>query len=376
MEHVSLLIKPASALCNMKCKYCFYANISSLREVQSYGKMRPQVTEKMIENVYKELNDGDQLTLAFQGGEPTVAGLRYFKHLTETVERQDKKVAVHYSIQTNGTLIDEEWCAFLKAYDFLVGLSIDGHQERHDANRLSHKNEATFERILHTKELFDQYGIEYNMMCVVTEQLANEADQVFDFMKENEIQYIQFIPCLDDLDAKERSEFALTPYGFARFYKDLLRLWMQELRNGHYISIKLFDDIINLLVNRQVTACGMIGNCAMQYVIEADGSVFPCDFYCLDEYKVGNITEHTLRELMNSERTFEFLHQPKELSSFCLSCPFRKMCNGGCMRMTDAMYVAETEDYCGYQSLLKEFIPNIDEALGSLVKIQNEESKI
>lgn len=354
----------------MKCKYCFYANISSLREVRSYGKMRPRVTEKMIANIYKELEDGDELTLGFQGGEPTIAGLRYFQHLTDTVKKQEKKVTVHYKIQTNGTLIDEEWCAFLKEYNFLVGLSIDGHQARHDVNRLSHKNEPTFERILHSKELFDQYGIEYNMMCVVTEQLSNEAGLVFDFMKENKIEYIQFIPCLDDLDAEERSEFALTPHGFTHFYKELLELWLEELRMGNYISIKLFDDIINLLVNRQVTACGIVGNCSIQYVIEADGSVFPCDFYCLDKYKIGNITENTLRELFNSDRSFEFLHHQREISSFCETCPFKRMCNGGCMRMKNTMYVTESEDFCGYQSLLKEFIPKIDEALDSLALIQ------
>lgn len=112
MKHISVLIKPASALCNMKCKYCFYANTSSLREVRSFGKMRPHVTEKMINHIYEDLDNGDELTLAFQGGEPTIAGLRYFRHLTEIVNKQQKNVTVHYSLQTNGTLIDEEWCGF------------------------------------------------------------------------------------------------------------------------------------------------------------------------------------------------------------------------------------------------------------------------
>lgn len=323
MKHINVLIKPASALCNMKCKYCFYANISSMREVRSYGKMRPHVTEKMIENIYADLNDGDELTLAFQGGEPTVAGLRYFQHLIKIVEQQKKLVTVHYAIQTNGTLINHDWCHFFKQYDFLVGLSIDGHKERHDSNRLDHKNKPTFKRILQSKELFDQYNIEYNIMCVVTEQLATEASFVFDFIKKNKIEYIQFIPCLDDLDAEEKNEFALTPYGFAHFYEELLDLWLHELTDSNYISIKLFDDLFNLLVRRQITACGMIGNCSMQYVIEADGSVFPCDFYCLDEYKVGNITENTLRELFNTDNAFKFITHKRELPSFCLNCPLK-----------------------------------------------------
>lgn len=363
MKHVSVLVKPASSLCNLRCKYCFYANISSMREVRSYGKMRPNITEKMIGNIYKDLENGDSLTLGFQGGEPTVAGLRYYKHLVEVVDRQEKNVNVNYSIQTNGTLIDKEWCKFLKENSFLVGLSIDGHEKSHDLNRLDHKSENTFERVLRTKELFDEYQIEYNVLCVVTEQLAQEADLVFKFILENEIDYMQFVPCLDDLDASERSDFALTPYGFANFYQDIFEHWFEQLKNGKYISIKLFDDIVNLLVNRQITACGMVGNCSIQYVIEGDGSVFPCDFYALDEYKLGNITTHTLREIFNQNISFKFLEHKRELPSFCSTCPFKRMCNGGCMRMGDAMYVTETNDFCGYQNLLKEFVPKIDEIL-------------
>ena len=361
MKHVSVLIKPASALCNMKCKYCFYANISSMREVRSYGKMRAHVTEKMIKNIYKDLNDGDELTLAFQGGEPTVASLRYFEHLVEVVNAQVKQVQVHYTIQTNGTLIDRKWCEFLKRNNVLMGLSIDGHEEAHDLNRKDHRGENTFERIMYTKHLFDEYGIEYNMMCVLTEQLAQEADIIFNFMIENNVQYIQFIPCLNDLDATERSDFALTPQSFAKFYHDFFDLWLNELSNKHYISVKLFDDIYNLAVHRRTGACGMLGNCSIQYIIEGDGSVFPCDFYCLDEHKMGNITESTLSELFNTGAAMDFLSHKRKLSSFCSSCPFKMMCNGGCMRMEDSMYVTESNDFCGYQELLKEFIPRISQ---------------
>lgn len=363
MKHISVLIKPASSLCNLRCKYCFYANISSLREVRSYGKMRPHITEKMIDNIYKDLNNGDSLTLGFQGGEPTVAGLHYYKHLVEIVNQQEKDINVNYSIQTNGTLIDEAWCTFLKENHFLVDLSIDGHEQSHDLNRLDHKGENTFDRVLHTKKMFDQYEIEYNILCVLTEQLSQEANLVFDFIMENDIDYIQFVPCMDDLDATERSDFALTPHGFANFYHDIFDLWLNELKSGHYISIKLFDDIVNLFVNRQIIACGMVGNCSIQYVIEGDGTVFPCDFYALDEYKLGNITTHTLREIFNQDISFKFLEHKRELPSLCSSCPFKRMCKDGCMRMKDAMYVTESNDFCGYQNLLKEFIPRINDVL-------------
>ncbi len=362
MKHISVLIKPASSLCNLRCSYCFYANVSSLREVRSFGKMKEEVTEKMIENIYADLEDGDQLTLAFQGGEPTMAGLNYFRTVIRLVAQQQKQVQVHYAIQTNGTIINEKWCAFLKEHDFLVGLSIDGHPLYHDLNRVDPKGRGTFQRALQTKQLFDHFEIDYNVLCVLTNPLAKEAKKVFRFLKEQKIDFVQFIPCLDDLDAKERNSYALTPKRFAGFYHQLLQLWLQELAEGHYISIKLFDDLLNLLIKRQVTACGILGNCQVQYVIEADGSVYPCDFYVLDEYRMGYIQEQTLRQLFEQDIAKTFLCERPEMPTKCLSCPFQKMCRGGCKRMKDAIYV--DGDYCGYQQLLQEFVPQIDRILG------------
>lgn len=218
MKHISVLIKPASSLCNLRCSYCFYANVSSLREVRSFGKMKEEVTDKMIENIYADLEDGDQLTLAFQGGEPTMAGLNYFRKVTQLVDQQQKQVQVHYAIQTNGTMINEKWCAFLKEHDFLVGLSIDGHPLYHDLHRVDPKGRGTFQRVLQTKQLFDHFEIGYNVLCVLTNPLAKEAKKVFRFLKEQKIDFVQFIPCLDDLDAKERNSYALTPKRFAGFY--------------------------------------------------------------------------------------------------------------------------------------------------------------
>ncbi|MGX7149974.1 radical SAM/SPASM domain-containing protein [Enterococcus ureasiticus] len=370
MKHISVLIKPISSICNLRCKYCFYANISSLREVRSFGKMTKEVTEKMISNIYLDLDDGDEVTFAFQGGEPTMAGLNYFQNFTNLVQAQDKKVKVHYSIQTNGTIVTEKWCVFFKENGFLVGLSIDGQPLYHDLNRVDPKGRGTFQRVLQTKKLFDEYGIEYNILCVLTNSLAQEAEKVFQFIAEQNIEYIQFIPCLADLDAEKSNDYALTPKSFASFYHQMLCFWLDELKNGHYISIKMFDDIINLLVKRQVTACGILGNCRVQYVIEADGSVYPCDFYVLDEYRMGYIQKQTLRELFEQDVSKKFLCNRSLLPSECYDCAFRQMCGGGCKRMIDVMYV-DSQGYCGYKQLLKEFLPKIDSILALIQTVQS-----
>ncbi len=365
MKHISVLIKPASSLCNLRCNYCFYANVSSLRKIRSFGKMKEEVTEKMIKNIYADLEDGDQLTLAFQGGEPTMAGLNYFRKVTQLVDKQQKQVQVHYAIQTNGTMINEKWCTFLKKHNFLVGLSIDGHPFYHDLYRIDPKGRGTFQRVLQIKQLFDQYEIDYNMLCVLTNPLAKEAKKVFRFLKEQQIDFVQFIPCLDDLDAKEKNSYSLTPKRFSGFYHQLLQLWMQELVAGHYISIKLFDDLLNLLIKQQVTACGILGNCQVQYVVEADGSVYPCDFYVLDDYRMGYIQEQTLRQLFEKNISKTFVCERPKMPQKCLSCPFQIMCCGGCKRMKDAIYV-DDKGYCGYQQLLQEFVPQINRILSLL----------
>lgn len=365
MKHISVLIKPASSLCNLRCKYCFYANVSSIREVRSYGKMKEETMRKMIEQIFVDLEDGDHLTLAFQGGEPTLVGLTYYRQLVSYVQAQEKRVVIHYAIQTNGIMLNDQWCQFLQQNKFLVGLSIDGSSYHHNLNRVDTKRQGTFQRVLATKQRLDAYGVEYNILCVLTNQLAKDCDKVFQFIKENQIHYMQFIPCLEDLDAKARSNYGLTPKTFATFYQQLINLWLSELEQGNYISIKLFDDLIQLLVTNQVTACGILGNCQVQYVIEADGSVYPCDFYVLDEYRMGYIQEQTLRELFEQDASRKFLCEKRDLSDTCQACPFLNTCRGGCKRMKDAVYVDET-GFCGYQQVLQVFLPKINRIMEAI----------
>lgn len=362
MKHISVLIKPASSLCNLRCTYCFYANVSSLREVRSFGKMKSEVASKMIEHIYEDLEEGDQLTMAFQGGEPTLAGLSYFRMITQLVAVQKKDVKVHYAIQTNGTVINQRWCEFLKEHHFLVGLSIDGMAGNHDLNRVDTRGRGTFQRVLQAKRLFDVYQIEYNILCVLTNSLALEVEQVYSFLKDEQIEFVQFIPCLADLDVVEPDEYALTPKRFAYFYQQLFSLWYNDLAKGRPMSIKLFDDLLNLLVNQQITACGILGNCQVQYVIEADGSVYPCDFYVLDHYRIGYIQEQTLRQLFSQNVSQQFVCEKPAMPAKCMDCPFQKMCRGGCKRMKDAVYV-DQNGFCGYQDLLATFVPKIEEIL-------------
>lgn len=362
-KSISILIKPASSLCNLRCKYCFYANISAMREVKNYGRMKPAIVDALIKNVYADLENGDDLSITFQGGEPTLAGLRYFEYFISIIDAQIKQVKVHYALQTNGTMINDTWCAFLKSYEFLVGLSIDGTPLYHDLNRIDLHGNGTFHHVMETKRRFDRYQINYNVLCVLTNPLAKHAKKVFDFLSQNNINYVQFIPCLDDFGVNHRSNFALTPNRFFNFYQTYFTYWFKQLQNGEYQSVKLFDDIINQFAHKRRTACGLDGQCQIQYIIEADGSVYPCDFYALDQYRLGYIQEKTLRQLFSEHIALDFMHTKRMLPTMCATCPFKQYCCGGCKRMKDAMYVNSDGDFCGYRSVLEIILPHTEEIL-------------
>ncbi|MFV0353270.1 MAG: SPASM domain-containing protein [Oscillospiraceae bacterium] len=354
MKHLSVMIKPASSLCNMRCSYCFYADVSNMRDVPSYGMMSEETAEKIIANVYKNLADGDSITFAFQGGEPTLAGLGFFQNFVEQVAEQTVKARVLWALQTNGTMLDDEWCTFLKSNQFLVGLSLDGNSAMHNQNRLDSKGKGNFSQVLAAKHLMDKYRVEYNILCVLTNETARHPQKVWKFIIENGIRYIQFIPCLDDLGSSANTPWALTPKRFFSFFSSLFPLWQEQLLANNYISVKLFDDIINLFVRGQVTSCGIHGQCQAQYIIEADGSVYPCDFYVLDKYCLGNMRDITLEDAFERTKANGFLKDRAPLPAACSGCEFHRACHGGCKRMAKAMYVDET-GFCGYRELLNKY---------------------
>jgi uncharacterized protein len=322
--------------------------------------MAADTVERVIGNVYKDLDDGDEITFAFQGGEPTLAGLDWFRGFTEKAASRPEKVRVRYALQTNGLLIDDPWAEFLRENNFLVGLSIDGGKGFHDRNRLSADGEGTFDLSMKCKNLLEKHRVEYNVLCVLTNELASEPDKVWRFIKAERIAYIQFIPCLGGLDGQGTSAFALRPARFASFYAGLYCRWMRELEEGSYISVKLFDDTANFFLSGLPTACGIDGRCRPQYVVEADGSTYPCDFYALDDYNTGNLRDHTLRELFDTPVMQAFLGERPGLPKLCLSCLYLKMCNGGCKRMRWVMYYGAGGMVCGYKTFLEKCLKPLE----------------
>ncbi|GHV42643.1 radical SAM/SPASM domain-containing protein [Spirochaetia bacterium] len=317
----------------------------------------------MIENIFIGLKDNDEITFAFQGGEPTLAGLQWYEDFVKTVTLNKKNIRVHYSFQTNGLLINQSWGDFFSTHKFLVGLSVDSGSRFHDLNRVDMEHAGTYQRIMASKKLLDECKVEYNILCVLTNELAKNTDKAWSFILREKIRYIQYIPCLEEFEVQNQQKNTLRPANFANFYSKLLARWIEELEKGNYISVKLFDDVVNYFYKGITTACGIDGQCHTQYVVEADGSVYPCDFFALDDYKAGNITEQTFDAFNSNPVMISFLHEKRTLPPICGRCVYLKLCRGGCKRMQRTMYYGNDGVICGFKIFLDKSLGRLEYAV-------------
>ena len=352
------MIKPSSSLCNMRCNYCFYANVSSLRENQSLGLMSTDVATALIKNIAASLTEGDSVTFSFQGGEPTLAGLDFFTFFVGQVKAiMAPLVTVNYALQTNGMLVSEDWCQFFKDNNFLVGLSLDGDASLHNLNRVGSNMKGTFNHVMKAKRLFDKHGITYNILCVLTAETARRPRRIWEFIVKEKIEYIQFVPCLEPLEVTTKSPFALTGERFYQFYATIFYLWKQGLSNSNNPKVQLFEDLAALHLNGQPVTCGLSGGCSPQMIVEADGSVYPCDFYALDKYLVGNLATSTLMEVFDQLLNSNFYTRGRgsPIPEYCTSCAYYPWCQGGCKRMAKTVYGKN----CGMGLFLDEFLESL-----------------
>ncbi|MBO5279323.1 MAG: anaerobic sulfatase maturase [Lachnospiraceae bacterium] len=332
MPPLHLFIKPASGNCNLRCKYCFYADVTSLRETASYGIMSTETLEQIVRKAmcYAE----NECTFSFQGGEPTLAGLSFYKELLRLcTEYNNKSLPLHFAIQTNGYRLTEEWAQFFAEHDFLVGISLDGTIHTHNAFRKAPDGTDTFTDIMHTIELFRKYEVQFNILTVVNKKTAAAIDKIYRFYRKNNFEYLQFIPCLDPFEAVPGSmEYSLTPTDYGSFLCRLFDLWYADFKAGQGISVRQFDNYLSLILYGTAEACDMNGVCSMQNVIEADGSVYPCDFFVLDEYRLGNLNDVDFPAINEKRKELRFIEQSTEKPDSCLHCPHYALCRGGCMR--------------------------------------------
>ena len=332
MPPINVLIKPASSNCNLCCGYCFYHDEAENRSIRSFGMMQRQTIEAIIKKAL-EYATGN-CTFVFQGGEPTLAGLDFFRTVIELQKKHNTKaLIINNALQTNGILINDEWASFLAQNKLLVGVSLDGHQSLHDLYRKDKQGRGSFEQVMEGIAALKRNRVEFNVLTVVTAQTAKNVKEVYAFFMKNGLNYQQYIPCLDPIGEKRgRYRHSLTPELYSRFLKNLFDVWYKDREQGKFVYNRYFENLAGIILGYRPESCDMNGVCSVQYAIEGDGSVYPCDFYMLDNYCIGNINTDSMEEIDQNRIKSGFIQQSAYLPEQCRNCQWLQLCRGGCRR--------------------------------------------
>lgn len=350
LKQLQLLIKPVSGACNIDCRYCFYKKEMKQRMSGDRGKMCRDTMTALID---KALLAAETCLFGFQGGEPLLAGLEFFQEFIDYVEeRRSAGQKVHYTVQTNGTLLDEAWGAFFRKHQFLVGLSLDGVRKSHDANRIGYQGEGTFPEVFRAAELLKRENIEFQVLCVLNSQTASRIEAIYRFFLKKELYSQQYIPCLERWEEDEnRRPYHLEPEELGQAWKKLFDLWFQDKLRGVPVYIRQFDNYLEVLRGGSPEACTMYGRCSMQNVIEADGTVYPCDFYAEDQYRLGNIKDSGTDFLMfasleEGNTDHPFFQEMSRRDDRCGACRWYPICRGGCKIDCRQIAGSQVNQYC------------------------------
>ena len=328
MKPFSLLIKPVSFDCNLRCEYCFY-----LRAEEVYGSGRHRMPDEVLEEMIRQMMGYGfrETVFGWQGGEPTVAGLDFFRRIVEFQKKYGKTgQVVGNALQTNATLIDEDWARFLAEYRWLVGVSIDGPKEIHNRYRRTAGGGETFHLVLRGLRALRQHGVAVNALVLVSRGNVNRARQVYQFVRDQGFDFLQFIPCVEkDPRTGELAHFAITGDEFGDFLCDTFDVWKTTGGPGK-VSVRYFDAVRRYLLDGGYDLCVMGDRCDAYLLVEYNGDVYPCDFFMYDEWKLGNLMETPLHQIGETPLRKKFAAMKAAKLEACRECEWVAFCHGGC----------------------------------------------
>jgi uncharacterized protein len=323
----SLLIKPASAVCNLDCSYCFYLD----RDADPYKELPSRV---MSLDTLEHLVDSFMFyaypaaTFAFQGGEPTLAGLPFFEKLIALQQQYGRDgQMVSNAMQTNGVLLNKDWCQLFRQYNWLIGVSIDGPEEITNQYRFNKARHGTFKQIMAGIEAMQQEKVEFNVLCVVNNVNVTRARDVYKFFRAQGIDYMQFIPIVEFNPDGSPMEFTVTGEQYGRFLCEIFDLWWPDRRK---VRVRFFDNLAEAIAGQKPGSCTLHETCDSYVVVEYNGDVYPCDFFVEKEWKLGNVTLDSFPELARRQKRYSFAVKKTLAHPECQACQWQSLCHGGC----------------------------------------------
>ncbi len=346
-----VMAKPIGPICNLDCKYCFYLEKEKLHEPGEKWKMSDEVLDSYIRQMIQSQHS-DQVQFAWQGGEPTLLGVEYFQRVVELQDRYANGKQISNAIQTNGTLLDDQWCEFLTQRNFLVGLSIDGPASLHDRYRVDKQQQPTFDAVIRGLKFLEKHRTEFNTLTVVHRGNSQKPLEVYEFLRQIGSKYLQFIPLVErlpttqlkirgldlmeppDLHAIDQprsqvTDWSVEPRAYGNFLCTIFDHWVR--RHVGQIFVQLFDVALGNWMGLGSSLCVFAEKCGRALAIEHNGDLYSCDHYVYPKYQLGNILNQSLGAMVDSLQQQHFGSDKSDtLPKYCRDCEVRFACHGEC----------------------------------------------
>jgi len=341
-----VMAKPAGPSCNLRCAYCFYLEKYKLYPDRKEPIMSEATLEAYIRQYIEGLSHLPEIHFAWQGGEPTLAGLDFFRKAVALQQQYGGGRVIHNALQTNGILIDDAWSAFLAEHNFLIGLSLDGPERFHDAFRLDAAGRGSFKRVMAALETMKRHNVEFNILACVNRQTAEAPEEVYRFLRAHGSGFIQFIPIVErsiaaddpnaltlvkpdgDIEATV-TPWSVMPLQYGKFLAGVFDLWVRH--DVGTVFVQLFDTALEAWMGYEPSLCFFRETCGDAMVLESNGDLYSCDHFVYPEHRLGNLHEQPLSTMARSEEQRAFGDAKRDrLPTYCNSCQFHFACRGEC----------------------------------------------
>jgi uncharacterized protein len=373
-----LLVKPTGSICNLRCKYCFF-----LEKELLYPGSKFRMTDRLLETYIQQLIESHstpEITVAWQGGEPTLMGLDFFKRSIEYQKKYARPgTSFLNTIQTNGTLLNDEWATFFKANNFLVGISIDGPREIHDSYRLDKGGAPTFDRVMRGLSFLQKHNVDWNALTTIHHANAEHGLEVYRFLRDEcKAEFIQLIPIVER-ESRGAVPFgtavtdrSVSPEGFGQFLIDIFEEWVRHDVAQTYVQ--MFDIALSNWHGEPSPVCVFSERCGTALVLEHSGDMYSCDHFVEPDYKLGNIKSQHMLEMVASDQQFKFGRDKcDKLPLYCRNCDVRFACHGGCPK---DRFITTPDGEPGLNYLCagyKKFFHHTDEPMRAMSELLKEE---
>ena len=381
-----VLTKPIGPICNLECKYCFYLEKEKLYPGEDSWRMSDAVLEKYVRE-YIRSQPVAEINFAWQGGEPTLLGVDFFRKVVALQKKFADGKTISNAIQTNGTLLDDEWCEFLAAEKFLVGLSVDGPRELHDRYRVDKNQKPTFDKVMRGLEFLKKHRVDFNTLTVVNRANSQSPLEVYRFLKSIGSEFLQFIPLVERTGNPETSlplaepplpndaptsssvtEWSVRAEDYGHFLCAIFDEWVR--RDVGTTFVQLFDTALGNWMGLGSSLCVFAEKCGAALAIEHNGDLYSCDHYVYPRYKLGNVMNHSLGAMLNSPAQIKFGNDKLDaLPKFCRACEVRFACNGECPKHR---FIATPDGEAGLNYLCpayKKFFDHIDPHMKTMARL-------